>query len=139
MIVRSHDKNEGAIDADVSTAEKALVNLSHPLVVSDELHFSGQSIYVTAGIHRQTWIGGYLLFVDLNIDNKSTKAVKRIELQLERATISYTHSAPSLGNDFADTLRLPDQMHKEVLIKKSVLQNSEHIRGRSEDFRTAGE
>ena len=118
-------------------AEKALVNLSNPLVVNDALQMSRQNIYVTAGIHRQTWIGGYLLFVDLHIDNQSDKAVRKIELQLERATVYYIHSAPSVGKTSADVLRLPDQIHKEILVRKNVLPNFEGIRPISQDFRTA--
>ena len=116
---------------------KALVNLSNPLVVSDELNISRQPIFVTAGIHRQTWVGGYLLFVDIRIDNRSNKAVRRIELQLERVTIFHTHTAPALGKASAGQLRMPDEIHKEILARKNILASGGYIRPRSHDFRTA--
>ena len=118
-------------------AGKALVNLSNPLVVSDELHISRQPILVTAGIHRQTWIGGYLLFVDLRIVNRSSKAVRKIELQLERVTVYHVHTAPSMGKKFAEMLRVPDEIQKEILSRKSNLASGNGIRPRSQDFRTA--
>ena len=104
--------------------------------MSDELQVSRQKISVTAGIHRQTWISGYLLFVDLQLDNQSSKPVKKIELQLEKATVSYVHSAPSLGNDSADLLRLPDHMEKEIIARKAILESFDSIRPSSQDFRT---
>ena len=97
---------------------------------------SRRKISFTAGIHRQTWISGYLLFVDLQINNQSSKSIRKIELQLEKATIYYVHSAPSLGTDSAETLRLPDRMEKEVIITKSVLEAFQCIRPLSQDFRT---
>ena len=113
------------------------MNLSNPLIVSDQLQTFKQSIFVIAGIHRQTWIGGYLLFADIHISNKgSSKAVKRVELQLERVITYYEHSAPSSGKSTADALRLPDQIHKEILVKKNILQNSKAIHPQSHDFRT---
>ncbi|KAL9124060.1 MAG: hypothetical protein Q9217_006576, partial [Psora testacea] len=118
-------------------AEKALVNLSNPLVVSDELQMSRHKVCLTAGIHRQTWISGYLLFVDLQIDNQSTKPIKKVEVQLEKATTYYVCSAPSLGMDFAEVLRLPDYIEKEILLKKAILESFQSIRPSTQDFRTA--
>ena len=77
------------------------------------------------------------MFVDIHIDNTSSKAVRNIELQLERVTVYYIHSAPSLGKSSADILRLPDQMHKEILVRENVLQNFEGVRPLSQVFRTA--
>ncbi|KAL9102827.1 MAG: hypothetical protein Q9163_002076 [Psora crenata] len=120
----------------VHDPEKALLNLSDPLVVSDELPMSKQKVCLTAGIHRQTWISGYLLFVDLQIDNPSSHAVRKIELQLEKATVYYVHSAPSLGKNPADMLRLPDHIEKEVILKKGILESFHSIRPSPQDFRT---
>ena len=121
-------------------AEKALVNLSTPLTATDDMHFSHQQgvqkITLAAGIHRQTWIGGYPIFVDVRIDNRSEKAVKRIELQLEKTTTFYSHSAPSNGQGIAELLRLPDQIHKEIIASKEVSHSLRGILPISQDLTT---
>ncbi|KAL8626351.1 hypothetical protein Q9189_007958 [Teloschistes chrysophthalmus] len=106
----------------VHDPEKALLNLPNPLVVTDEIQCSHrkslETVKLTAGIHRQTWISGYPLFIDVRIANGGSKAVKRVELQLERSTFVYTHTAPAdeegLG---AALLRMPDKCGKEILVK----------------------
>lgn len=122
-------------------AEKALVNLSNPLLVSDELQtrlgsHASRNIIVAAGLHRQTWISGYLLFVDVHIDNKSTRDVKKLELQLEKTTTFHDFSAPSTSKGSADQLRLPDRMEKEVVARKEVTDGFRGVRGSTQDFRT---
>ena len=126
------------IRPDVQVAEKALVNLSTPLVASDELHIPrpgvSASINLTAGLHRQTWISGYIVFVDILVTNGSHKKVDKIDILLEKATLLYK-SAASAQRGLTDSLRLPDQCLKEVVTRKimkapqdAVLSNSEVIR-----------
>lgn len=92
----------------VHDPKKALVNLPNPLLASDELHLSKKSstktIRVTAGLHRQTWISGYPIFIDIHTENRSSKAVKRVDLQLEKTILFYNFSAPSTGTRTADLL-----------------------------------
>lgn len=102
-------------------AEKALVNLSNPLVVTDEIQSSHrgslETVILTAGVHRQTWISGYPLFVDVRIQNRGSKAMRRVELQLERSIFVYAYAAPSLDRGLGDTLRLPDICEKDIIYK----------------------
>jgi len=93
------------------------------LTASDDLRFSNfgthNLIKLTAGVHRQTWVSGTAIFVDVHISNSSQKTVKKIELQLERATTFYDHAAASTNVEVATHLRLPDRTEKEVLAKRS--------------------
>lgn len=71
------------------------MSLPSPLTASDEYirHRDNgiETIKVTAGLHRQVWVSGTSIFVDVHIANKSKKAVKRLELQLERDVLFYKH------------------------------------------------
>lgn len=74
------------------------MSLPSPLTASDEYirhRDSGiETIKVTAGLHRQVWVSGTNIFVDVHIANKSKKVVKRLELQLERDVLFYKHVSP---------------------------------------------
>jgi hypothetical protein len=48
-------------------------------------------IRVTAGLHRQVWVSGTRIYVDVHIVNESRKIIKKIELQLERDILCYKH------------------------------------------------
>ena len=121
-------------------AEKALVNLSSPLTVADEMRFSSRQgvrvVALAAGIHRQTWIGGYPIFVDVQVDNRSENTVRKIELQIEKTTTFHDHSAPSDGHGRAESLRLPDQILKEVVASKVVSSGLRGIVPISKDLST---
>lgn len=77
------------------TAEKALMSLPSPLVASDEWAKPGETaiqvVRVTAGLHRQVWVSGTSIYVDVHISNNSRKAIRKIELQLERDILCYKH------------------------------------------------
>ncbi|KAI4233085.1 MAG: hypothetical protein LQ349_004610, partial [Xanthoria aureola] len=107
----------------VHDPEKALLNLPNPLVVTEEVQTSHrgsfETVELTAGVHRQTWISGYPLFVDVRIGNGGSKVVKKVELQLERLTFVYAYAAPSEDHGLGDTLRFPDRCEKEVILKVS--------------------
>ncbi|KAL8870745.1 MAG: hypothetical protein Q9198_007563 [Flavoplaca austrocitrina] len=119
-------------------AEKALLNLPNPLVVTEEVQTSHRggldSVELTAGVHRQTWISGYPLFVDVRIDNRGSRFVKKVELQLERMTFIYAHAAPSEEQGLGDTLRLPDRCEKEVILKVS--NHAWQVQPQSSDLKT---
>lgn len=76
-------------------AEKALVSLPSPLTASDEWikprDVSVEVVRVTAGLHRQVWVSGTSIYVDVHIINNSRKMIKKIELQLERDLLCYKH------------------------------------------------
>jgi hypothetical protein len=76
-------------------AERALVSLPSPLTVSDGcvLRRGGgnDTLKVTAGIHRQVWVSGTTIFVDVFIANNSYKKVRSLTLQLVRWIGGYKH------------------------------------------------
>ena len=109
-------------------------------MASDELilskKVSSKTIRVTAGLHRQTWISGYPVFIDIYIENRTSKAVKRVDLQLEKTIMFYNYSAPSTGTRTADLLRLPDYINKDIVVSKILLPGIQGVGPLSEDFRT---
>ncbi|KAL9039200.1 MAG: hypothetical protein Q9214_004975 [Letrouitia sp. 1 TL-2023] len=119
-------------------AEKALVNLPTPLVVTDEIQLSHQGSYetivLTVGLHRQTWISGYLLFFDVRISNRGTKTVKKVQSRLERSTFVFSHAAPTIEPGLSDSLRLPERCEKKA-ISRSTHCNWQ-VAGNSEEQRT---
>ena len=48
-------------------------------------------IEVTAGLHRQVWVSGTSIYVDVHIVNNSRKTITKFELQLERDILCYKH------------------------------------------------
>lgn len=116
------------------------MNLPNPLLVSDALQFSkrhsNQSVVIAAGLHRQTWISGYPVYLDIHIDNKSGKPVKRVELQLEKITIFHDYSAASAGAKSADILRLPDHLRKDIVVRRELSDGFQGVRPMSRDIRT---
>lgn len=83
-------------------AEKALSSLTSPLTASDEINFSKAGLFetvrITAGLHRQVWVSGTDIFVDVHISNNSRKAVKKLDLSLERDILYYRHVRKSPGS-----------------------------------------
>ena len=98
--------------------------------------YSTQTVRLTAGLHRQTWISGYPVFVDMHIENKSSKDVKKVELQLEKTTLFHNYPAPSTNAGSADVLRLPDHRETELVVRKEVADGFQGVRSLSQDFRT---
>ena len=121
-------------------AEKALLNLSNPLIAVDEMpiskRYSTHTVRLTAGLHRQTWISGYPVFVDMHIENKSSRDVKKVELQLEKTTLFHNYTAPSDNAGLADALRLPDHRETKIVVRKEVADGFQGVRSLSQDFRT---
>ncbi|KAL9041801.1 MAG: hypothetical protein Q9180_001046 [Flavoplaca navasiana] len=136
---RSYVRESGEVTVlTVHDPEKALLNLPNPLVVTEEVQTSHRgsldSVELTAGVHRQTWISGYPLFVDVRIDNRGSRFVKKVELQLERMTFIYAHAAPSEEQGLGNTLRLPDRCEKEVILKVS--NHAWQVQPQSSDLKT---
>jgi hypothetical protein len=71
------------------------MSLPSPLTVSDEYlrhrDSPNDSVKVIAGLHRQVWVSGTSIFVDVRIQNQMKKPIKRLELQLERDILCYKH------------------------------------------------
>lgn len=79
----------------IVAAEKALMSLPSPLTASDEYTKPRGSaleiVRVTAGLHRQVWVSGTTIFVDVHIVNNTRKRIKKLELNLERDILCYNH------------------------------------------------
>jgi hypothetical protein len=71
------------------------MSLPSPLTAADEWIRAREStleiIRVTAGLHRQVWVSGTCIYVDVHIANNSRRTIKKIELQLERDVLFYKH------------------------------------------------
>jgi hypothetical protein len=71
------------------------MSLPSPLTASDEWvkprETTIEVVRVTAGLHRQVWVSGTSIYVDVHIANNSRKTIKKIELQLERDILCYKH------------------------------------------------
>ena len=101
--------------------EKALMSLPSPLTASDELAMSRtskhESLKVTAGLHRQVWVSGCSIFVDVHISNRCHKAVKRLELTLERDVLCYKHAAAATMEKSASQARIFESNEQTILAK----------------------
>jgi hypothetical protein len=111
----------------VHDPRKALASLPDPLLASDSVSMThnGQveTCRLTAGLHRQAWVNGAALFVDIHIANNTSKSVKKVEVQIEKSTLWYSHAAAGTVESSASHLRLPKKTDKEyaatAITKKS--------------------
>lgn len=103
--------------------ERALTSLPSPLTAFDELAIpksTGQELVrVTAGLHRQVWVSGSSIFVDVHISNKSRKSVKRLELTLERDILCYKHAAAATLENAAIQARIFENNEQAILARSS--------------------
>ena len=111
----------------VHDPEKALSSLPTPLLATEQLSIphghATRNIKLTAGLHRQTWVNGAMIFVDVHIMNNSSKTLRKVEVQLEKTTLWYSHAAAGTTEKSATHLRLPKRSDNEIvctsIIKKS--------------------
>lgn len=98
---------------------KALASLPSPLTATEALRLDDspepQSVRLTAGLHRQTWISGNSIFVDVHIVNKSERSLRKLELQLQRSTLWYAHAAAGTRDRIANHLRLPKRQETDTI------------------------
>lgn len=98
---------------------KALASLPKPLTATEKLELDDvpgpQHVKIIAGLHRQTWISGNLIFVDVHIINKSQRLLKKLELQLQRSVLWYNHAAAASGGENANHLRLPERQNNDIV------------------------
>ncbi|EKG17301.1 Arrestin-like protein [Macrophomina phaseolina MS6] len=108
--------------------ERALMSLPSPLTASDEYTRPRESSIevtkVTAGLHRQVWVSGTCIFVDVHIANNSRKTIKKLELQLERNILCYKHTAAATLEKSAGQARIFDNNERTVFAKTSIKQGS---------------
>lgn len=113
----------------VHDPEKALGSLPNPLLASDSVSITnnGQAdtCKLTAGLHRQTWVDGAAIFVDIHVANNTSKSVKKIEIQIEKSTLWYSHTAAGTAEKSASHLRLPKKTDKESIASSSTKKSRE--------------
>lgn len=126
----------------VHNPERALASLASPLLASDTIFLARepdiQTVKLTAGLHRQTWVNGAMIFIDVHIANTTVKAIKKIEVQLEKSTLWYAHAAAGTAEKSASYLRLPKRTDSEI-VSGTTLKKSPAWRGvpsHSSDVRT---
>ncbi|KAK5025527.1 hypothetical protein LTS07_005523 [Exophiala sideris] len=111
----------------VHDPERALASLPSPLLAADTFYLARepeiQTVKLTAGLHRQTWVNGAKIFIDVHIANNTPKTVKKIEVQLEKTILWYTHAAAGTVEKSANHLRLPKRTDAGIIsgttVKKS--------------------
>ncbi|KAF1971277.1 hypothetical protein BU23DRAFT_471373 [Bimuria novae-zelandiae CBS 107.79] len=108
--------------------EKALMSLPSPLTASDEWlkprDTTVEIVRLTAGLHRQVWVSGTNIYVDVHVSNNSRKIIKKIELQLERDILCYKHAAASTMEKSASQARIFDSNEKSILCKAVIKQGA---------------
>ncbi|KAG9915545.1 hypothetical protein KCV02_g13339, partial [Aureobasidium melanogenum] len=108
--------------------EKALRSLPSPLTASDEQSFSKsgtiETAKMTAGLHRQVWVSGSSIFVDIHIANGSRKTIKKLDLSLERDILCYRHAAAATLEQSASQARIFESNERSILSKQSMKQGA---------------
>ncbi|KAF2738850.1 hypothetical protein EJ04DRAFT_560498 [Polyplosphaeria fusca] len=108
--------------------EKALMSLPSPLTACDEWtrprDNTVEVVRLTAGLHRQVWVSGTSIYVDVHIANNSCKTIRKIELQLERDILCYKHAAASTMEKSASQARIFDSNERSILSKSTIKQGS---------------
>ncbi|TIA59770.1 hypothetical protein D6C77_04624 [Aureobasidium pullulans] len=108
--------------------EKALRSLPSPLTASDEQSFSRSGLLetakITAGLHRQVWVSGSSIFVDIHIANGSRKTIKKLELSLERDILCYRHAAAATLEQSASQARIFESNERSILSKHTMKQGA---------------
>ncbi|KAK4552499.1 hypothetical protein LTR86_010343 [Recurvomyces mirabilis] len=103
--------------------EKALASLPTPMTASDELLLpktgGHERIRVTAGLHRQIWVSGSTIFVDVYVANKSGKAVRKLQLSLERDVLCYKHAAADTKALSVSQARVFESNHQSTIATSS--------------------
>ncbi|KAH0018307.1 hypothetical protein KCU72_g13500, partial [Aureobasidium melanogenum] len=112
----------------MTVAEKALRSLPSPLTASDEQSFSKsgtiETAKMTAGLHRQVWVSGSSIFVDIHIANGSRKTIKKLDLSLERDILCYRHAAAATLEQSASQARIFESNERSILSKQSMKQGA---------------
>nr|POF15217.1 uncharacterized protein CFP56_42106 [Quercus suber] len=108
--------------------EKALTCLQSPLTVSEEYYpprsDGRENIKLTAGLHRQVWISGSSIFVDVHIRNQTRKAVRRLDLELERNVLIFKHSPTASAQKTATRMRIFQENHRSMVTMHSLRSGS---------------
>ena len=77
---------------------------------------------LTAGLHRQVWVSGTSIFVDVHVSNDSRKTLKKLEISVERDILCYRHAAAATLEKSASQARIFHDKEQTIL-SKSVLKS----------------
>ncbi|KAJ9620566.1 hypothetical protein H2203_007772 [Taxawa tesnikishii (nom. ined.)] len=114
-------------------SEKALSSLPSPLTATDETSLSKgggfDTIKVTAGLHRQVWVSGTDIFVDVHLANNSRKAIRRLDLSLERNILCYRHAAAATRERSASQARIFESNERAILSRSSLKHDTNGWKG----------
>ena len=77
-----------------------------------------------------------MLFVDVQVQNRSNRDVNKIVVQLEKATIVYAFSPASTRIGSADTLRIPDYCERSIAASSVFKSKSDVVPAHTEVVRT---
>ena len=124
------DVEQPAFDGCMTRRKLSRVYQTHSWRLT-EFHHSGarvQRVELAAGPHKQTWVNGAMIFVNIHIANKSSETIKKVETQLVKKTLWYSHLAVGIGGKIANYLRLPKRTDKE-LVSTSTIKKSKDWRG----------
>jgi len=109
------------------TADATLTDLDTALRAHDQASLgsssSPQTVALAIFLRRQSWISGIPLFVDAHIANASSRPLKRLDVQLERAILLYgSHAAPLGGarSHEPDHARAPRTVIREIVARQAL-------------------
>ena len=115
--------------SNILTADKEMTALPEPLYASDKIVLSKslpfEEASLTAFLHREVWASGMSLFVDLQILNRSRKAVRKITIALERIEMIYHHAPTEITKGANRHSRLPDRVNKKS-VKANTTERAKH-------------
>ncbi|KAK5685111.1 hypothetical protein LTS10_003187 [Elasticomyces elasticus] len=113
--------------------EKALTSLASPLTATDEIVLPKtggfERLKLTAGLHRQVWVSGSTIFVDVHILNKTHKHLKKLDLNLERDILCYKHAAVETRERKTSQPRVFESNHQSTITTASIRAGSEGWNG----------
>nr|POE88140.1 uncharacterized protein CFP56_11369 [Quercus suber] len=103
--------------------EKALTCLQNPLTVFEEYYppksDGRENVKLTAGLHRQVWLSGSSIFVDVHICNRTRKAIRRLDLELERNILIYKHAPTTSRARTANHIRIFEDNQRSIVATHS--------------------
>lgn len=121
---------------------KALASLPSPMIASESMSLSKipgpQSVKLSAGLHRQIWVSGSSIFVDIHVINKSDRCLKKVEIELQKSFLWYNHAAAGMGEKNASHLRIPKRQDSDI-VSTTTIRRSKDWKGvlpRSSEVRT---
>ncbi|KZF22161.1 hypothetical protein L228DRAFT_261373 [Xylona heveae TC161] len=120
--------------------EKTLIALPSPLSASDETiarrSHPSEKIQLTAALHRQVWISGTSIFVDVHIVNRTHKWIKKLDIELQRNISFYKNTPASTLDKTVHHLRASDFTEKEIAARGTIKKGWKGVAPLTNELRT---